>query len=333
MKGRPITHTPRSFHLSPTNVEGVIGKRLMVILRSPGCIYFRSENTACTFCGFRHLTSSQLEIPDEAYAEQLAAALEQVPTDGQSIIELNIYNSGNFFCDAELSARARHLVGEFLSGCNGLLAVSVDSRPEFITSTNLAEFRSAVALPQQAIFVGIGLEVFDDSIRENLLNKHFRRSTFRNSLATLQNAGYGALIYIMVKPVPMSDEDALDQVISAGAFVQEEASRLSLPYRFALEPTFVVEDTPLARLYRRGLYSPPTLELVTQAAARLAHFGPVNIGLWEEELPVLAKPDSNSRDSILAAIQAFNCSQDLSVLLIDDTIQSDLSPEFPLICS
>ena len=92
----------------------------------------------------------------------------------------------------------------------------------------------------------------------------------------------------------------------------------SVRCRIALEPTFVVPGTPLADLHIAGLYVPVSLWVVRQAAERIAAFGSVYVGLWDEDLHPLAVPSScaNCQRTLLDALQQFNATQDWSDLKV-----------------
>jgi radical SAM enzyme (TIGR01210 family) len=306
---------PHAFQTAPTNVNGVHGERLMIVLRSPGCLYFQSEATTCSFCGFQSAAYPDLRLADEDYCRQIQFALSQTSDRARDIIEVNVYNSGNFFSDAELSPNARGLIAGAWADCRGLRRLTVDSRPELLSGAKLRAFRDAIRPVNTDVDVGLGLEVYDDAIRRDLLNKSLTREAFVSALRMLKDEGFGALVYIMLKPTVMTDHEALDQVLLAGEFVSQQAGRLALPYRFALEPTFVVEGTRLAARFKAGEYSPPSLELVTKAAAGLRNLGPTHVGVWDEDLPILAKPGGDSSASRLSAIERFNLSQDLRELI------------------
>jgi hypothetical protein len=167
-----------------------------------------------------------------------------------------------------------------------------------------------------ALEVGIGLDAYDDLIREGLLHKGFSRADFERAVGVLAQLGIDLLVYVMLKPCELSNADALRDVVSAGEYVYRVAAAARVNARVALEPTFVVAGTRLALDYTSGAYTPPSLWLVREAAARLGKMGPLTVGLWDEDLKPLAVPSSCEacRTRLIEALRTFNLTQNLSDL-------------------
>jgi hypothetical protein len=167
-----------------------------------------------------------------------------------------------------------------------------------------------------ALEVGIGLDAYDDLIREGLLHKGFSRADFERAVGVLAQLGIDLLVYVMLKPCELSNADALRDVVSAGEYIYQVAGAARVNARVALEPTFVVPGTRLALDYTSGAYTPPSLWLVREAAERLADMGPLTVGLWDEELNPLAVPSSCQacRTRLIEALRTFNLTQHLSDL-------------------
>src|SRR6185503_9984923 len=94
--------------------------------------------------------------------------------------------------------------------------------------------------------IGIGLETADDEIREKGLRKGFTRKAFERAVRILGDTGVDLLTYVMLKPLPMSDEDALSSVVRTAEYVHDVAASRAVRARIALELTFVVGNTSLA---------------------------------------------------------------------------------------
>jgi uncharacterized Fe-S cluster-containing MiaB family protein len=124
------------------------------------------------------------------------------------------------------------------------------------------------------------------------------------------------MTYVLVKPCEMTDDDALADVQNAAEYVHNLAARHGISARISLEPTFVVPNTPLADEFRTGRYQPPSFALVIEAAARIAHLGPLTVGMWDEGLNPLAVPSASPRDlpRILGALRRFNLTQNSAAL-------------------
>jgi hypothetical protein len=255
--------------------------------------------------------------PDE-YLAQIEAALATHEVDLPQIREIDIFNSGNFLNDAEVPPDARLAILRTCAERETVRLLVIESRPEFVCSEKLSPLSTAIrrAGGDLALEVGIGLEAYDDLIREGLLRKGFSRADFERAVRVLAPLGIDLLVYVMLKPCELSNADALCDVVSAGEYVYRVAAASHVHARIALEPTFVVPGTRLALEYGSGAYTPPSLWQVKEAAVRLAGMGPLRIGLWDEDLKPLAVPSSCEvcRTPLLEALRTFNLTQNLSDL-------------------
>ena len=200
---------------------------------------------------------------------------------------------------------------------NAVRVLLVESRPEYITVAGLRGLTSSVGRSQPlALEIGIGLESSNDGIRERYLRKGMSRKAFERAVKLLGEAGADLLTYVMLKASPMSEKDALQDVVATAKYVYGVASTYGVRARIALQPTFVVSGTGLAIDFLAGRYAPPSLRLVVEAVRRLAPFGDLVVGLWDEGLRTLATPGASgeSRKRFLRSLQEFNRSQDTGCL-------------------
>lgn len=314
----PDRRRPTATIAVPAWVRGVPSQRLMVILRSPGCTYDRQPGGGCSYCGFRHLTTNGTKVTTDEYQEQMAAALAAHEADLPQIREIDIYNSGNFLNDAEVPPDARVAILKVCAEREAVRLLVLESRPEFVCSEKLNPLRRVISRASEdlALEVAIGLDAYDDSIREAHLRKGFSRSDFERAVEVLGDVGIDLLVYVMLKPCELSNRDALRDVVSAGEYVYRVADASGVRARIGLEPTFVVPGTRLAWEYSAGAYTPPSLWLVKEAAERLAGMGPLTVGLWDEDLNPMAVPSSCStcRMRLTEALRTFNLTQNVSDL-------------------
>lgn len=310
----PDKRRPTATAVAPAWVRGAHSQRLMVILRSPGCTYDRKPGGGCSYCGFRHLTTNGTRVTTDEYVAQIEAALAAHEVDLPAIREIDIFNSGNFLSDAEVPPDARIAIVKTCAGRRTVRLLVIESRPEFVCSDKLTPLCKAVRAGDDLdLEVAIGLDAYDDSIREVHLGKGFSRADFERAVGVLGNLGIDLLVYVMLKPYELSNADALQDVISAGEFVYRVAATSRVHARIALEPTFVVPGTRLALEYSCGAYTPPSLWLVKEAAVRLAEMGPLTVGLWDEDLNPVAVPTSCDacRSRLIEALRTFNLTQNL----------------------
>jgi hypothetical protein len=264
------------------------------------------------------LTTGGAKVTTDEYLQQIEAALAAHQAELPQIREIDIYNSGNFLNDAEVPPKARMAILRTCAERETLRLLLIESRPEFVCSEKLTPLSRAIqrAGGDLAFEVAIGLDAYDDSIREGLLHKGFSRADFERAVGVLAQLRIDLLVYVMLKPCELSNADALRDVVNAGEYVYRVAGASRVKARVALEPTFVVPGTRLALDYASGTYTPPSLWLVKEAAIRLADMGPLTVGLWDEELNPLAVPSSCEacRTRLIEALRTFNLTQNLADL-------------------
>ena len=308
---------PAACEVVPAWVRGTSAHRAMIILRAPGCAWRRRVRGRCAHCGFRQLTTQGSALSAADLVAQVESALSSLDCVAERIFEVDVYNSGNFLNDAEIPPDAQAAIVARIAKEEAVRVLLVESRPEYITAARLRRLVESIVRSQAlALEIGIGWESADDRIREGYLRKGMSRKAFERAVKLLREAGADLLAYVMLKAMPMSDEEALEDVVRTAEFVRETSSRYGVRARIALEPTFVVPGTGLAVDFLAGRYTPPSFRLVVEAVRRLAPFGDLVVGLWDEGLHPLAAPGANGecRECCLWSLQEFNRTQDIEWL-------------------
>jgi len=255
--------------------------RLIFIFRAPGCAYARRPEGGCTNCGFTSMTfQSDSWSPADLIAQ--ADSVFGAPAAFEGIGEVDLYNSGSFYADAEMPPEVRsHLLG--MLGRAGIPRILVESRPEFITAERIAESRRL--LPNSFLEVGIGLESSDEVIREQFIRKGFGLPECERAVKVLAAGGAGLLVNVLLKPLGVADDTAaVADAVNTGKYIFRLAKRLALPVRVALQPVFVAPGTPLEREFFEGRYLPPSLWAVVETVIRMSRSGEVVVGLSDEGL-------------------------------------------------
>jgi radical SAM enzyme (TIGR01210 family) len=307
--------TPALAEQVDTHLDGAAATRLMVILRAPGCRY-QQRTGGCTNCGFDHLTSVEDHVTTEQYRAQLEAALRAQGDALETIAQLDLYNSGSFFEDSEVSPLARTaLLALACERMPSLKRIVVESRPELISEERLDDCLSVLG-PSVQLEVAIGLESIDETIREQKIKKGFSLAAFERACRRLASRSVGVLAYLLLKPIDTSEREAIADVIASGRYLSQLATTLRVPLRVALEPTFVVEGTPLHQAFLRGHYRPPSLWSVVAVVKALAPLLPLEAGLSAEGLPTDQRPAGCPccTTQLREALAAFNRTQKLAAL-------------------
>ena len=313
---------PAGVELGPAWVRGRPGRRLMVILRAPGCAY-ALRTGGCTNCGFLHLSTRGAPVPAPSLVAQLRGALETAGPELHAIEELDLFCSGSFFNDEEIPPDARRALLELGATVPALRSVLVEARPEYLSEERLAAAREALGADGRVLLeVAIGLESADDEIRERRIRKGFSLRAFEEAAARLASLtpGSGLCVYLLLKPIGTGEEEAVEDVLASGRYLVALRARLGLPVRVALEPAFVPEDTPLYRELLAGRYAPPSLWSAVRAARGLHALGLVtHVGLSDEGLPAPQVPSGcpQCTPRLRGALARFNETQDAASLALD----------------
>jgi radical SAM enzyme (TIGR01210 family) len=270
--------------------RGKIEDCLTAIITTRGCSWRK-----CYMCGY---WSESRDLGEDALKEQMDRIFEKL---GDARI-LKIFTSGSFLDEKEISAELRT---HFLDRCReaGIKKLIIESRPEFIESERLGDFRGF------ELEVGIGLETANDFIRENCINKGFSFSDFVRAAEVLKRRGFRVKCYLLLKPPFLSEREAIEDLIESAGKVMGYTDVISLNLMNIQKGTIV------EKLWDRGLYRPPWLwsallvlknisgETICDPVAGGKIRGPHNCGKCDRE--------------IVSAIRLFSLTQDKSLLEID----------------
>ncbi len=296
----------------PVRVAGQPSTRLIVILRASGCAWARTSGGGCTNCGFYKASTQGEPVADEDLVAQFEAAVG-APGALDGVGEVDVFNSGSFFADQEITPAVRaHVFGRL--GRTRVRRVLVESRPEFVGREKLAAAREL--LPSQELEVGIGLESASDHVRDHLVHKGFGRAEFEQAVEALGVAGVRLLSYVLLKPLGLSEREAIEDAVASARYVFEVARRSGVLARVALEPVFVAPGTELEKAFLAERYTPPGLWSVVEVVRRVHPLGEVIVGLSDEGLEARRKPAGCERCTapLRAALADYNRTRDLGAL-------------------
>lgn len=303
--------TRPAFHrISPVNINGAPGQRLMIVLRTRGCEYAAKHDGGCTVCGFaNHAVPG---IGDHGILDQLAWALEELPLDG--VDEIDLLTLGSFLNENEIPAPVRAELLGMIAGLGGVRRVSFESRSEYVTAAKLNQSRAI--LGERTVEFGIGLESADDHVRNHIIRKGLTRERFERVVATLAQTGLDLLVYLLIKPPHLDEAQAIADAVASVEYVAEVAARHGVRARMALEPVFVAPNTYLEKVFLRGDYRLVNLWSVVEVILRTHEMGNIFVGLSDEDLSRNRTTGScpACQDRLVAEIERFNHTLDVSRL-------------------
>ncbi len=270
--------------------KGKIEDCLTAIITTRGCSWRK-----CYMCGY---WIESRDLSEGALRDQMNKIFEKLG----DVRILKIFTSGSFLDEKEIPAELRTY---FLDLCRdtGIKKLIIESRPEFIESERLRDFRGL------ELEVGIGLETANDFIRTHCINKGFSFSDFMTAAEILKREGFRVKCYLLLKPPFLSEREAIEDLIESAEKVKGYVDVISVNLMNIQKGTIV------EKLWDRGLYRPPWLwsallvlknisaETICDPVAGGKIRGPHNCGKCDRE--------------IVSAIKLFSLTQDKNLLEID----------------
>jgi radical SAM enzyme (TIGR01210 family) len=308
-----MTRLPKNVEWITAQVQDRPGFRLMVILTAPGCAYARTSG-GCTNCGFPRTFGTGKPVSTEDYLTQAKAALARIPAGIQAPVEVDLYNSGSYFNPEEVPELAQSAMLALAAARHEVASLLVETRPEYLTATRLE--RALSACRGKPLEVGIGLESANPEILSRRIHKGYTWEHFAAAARLMAGAGAGLVAYVLLKPINTGEREAIEDSVATTRKVFALGHELKCPTRVALEPCFVVPQTPLYHAFEQGRYRPPWLWSVAEVLSRVAPLGHVLVGLSDEGMNPLQAPHNceHCTGRFRQALAAFNQTQDAAGL-------------------
>lgn len=185
-----------------------------------------------------------------------ARLLSQVSWIGEhfrlkDIDAVKVYTSGSLFDEREVPRRAREALAHMLRG----KLVIAETRPEHVVDDAISSFMAAIddGTHETPLYVAIGVETSNDRIREKCINKGFSWIDFVRAVKTARSAGAGVKAYLLAKPLFLTEQEAVTDMVSSVRDLSGLADMISL------NPCTVQRGTELEYYWKHGEYRPPYL--------------------------------------------------------------------------
>ncbi len=219
---------------------------MVAILRTSGCSW--SKTGGCTMCGYNAASISQIGEAD--LMKQLDSVLNRYNDEPF----VKIYTSGSFLDVDEIPLNVRERVFDEFSDCERLL---FESRPEYIDED------VAGTLPKN-VTVALGLESSNPEILKQSIRKGFVPEDSRKAGETIRDAGLSVRSYLLLKPLFLTEGQAINDSIASAKFADEYSNEISI------NPLNVQRRTLTERLWRRGEFRPPWIWSLIEVMEQLS---------------------------------------------------------------
>ncbi|MHA1682083.1 MAG: archaeosine biosynthesis radical SAM protein RaSEA [Promethearchaeota archaeon] len=257
--------SPKSWFY-PAMLHDGPGHEFAIILPTRGCSHYYSDNLGCYMCGYNNDSLGE-DVDPNTLVSQFEALLQSRKEDFEKVdkIVLKIFNSGSFLDTGEIPGKAFDKICAIIKNLDNVVEIAVESRPEFITNESAFALKNAFR-EDQFVEVGVGLESWDDHVRQECINKDFTLEEFISAHEILSRHDVGTKVYVFLKPLFLSEKEAcLDAQMTI-----DEVVRLA-PSTISINPAAIHAGTLMEYFFDKHRYSPPKLwsvQLVVNHALR-----------------------------------------------------------------
>ena len=310
-------NSPAYMTVSPINIEGEPGQRLMTVYRTVGCEYDK-KGKGCSMCDFAFYADSRIQSRNiEAQHHQSLEMLRNM-----DFIHFDLLTLGNFYNDREIPSELRRSLIESVAKVQGVKRVLTEARRQYITADKLREAKSYLR-QDQTLEYALGYETVNPDLRNRVLRKGTPEEHLDDVLEMCRDAGVNFVSYVLIKPQTLSEAEGIEEAVNTAIHVLSKADQYGVKTRIAFEPVFVTKGKIIEKLWERGEYQPPKLwsvaEVLINTALRLGMKntrGKLFVGLSDENLSG-DRMTSNCGvcdDEVKKQIQAFNGHQEVEKL-------------------
>ncbi|MHA1863033.1 MAG: archaeosine biosynthesis radical SAM protein RaSEA [Candidatus Thorarchaeota archaeon] len=261
---------PSAAWTAPARVGSEKGTALSIVLSTIGCAHARSDEGGCTMCSYLLDGSNRNPTSDEMF-NQFQDAMSKLDKES-SPLSVKIYTSGSFLDTEEIPTDARDLILKEIANDDRVKEVVLESRPEYVQDSTLAEVRAI--LGDRIIEIGMGLESSSDVVRSLCINKNFDLKAFGEAVDIGKKYNVGTRAYVLLKPPFLTERDALlDAQQTVTDAIDAGVSTISL------NPVNVQSSTLVEKLWKKQRYRTPWLWSVVEVLrhAHDAAKGSVNV--------------------------------------------------------
>lgn len=174
--------------------------------------------------------------------------------------------------------------------------LSIGTRPDCIDeeiAALIAEYKST-----HEVWVELGLQTASDKTAD-IINRGYHRETFERAMEILSRYGIPVVVHLIVG-LP---GEGMDEIKETAEYLREFDI-----FGIKIHSIYVMEGTALAEMYKRGDYTPPTLEEYIEGATYLiTHINPKTVihritGDCPENM-LLAPLWNKDKNAVISAVQ------------------------------
>lgn len=313
-----------------TNIDGKPAKRLMIGLKAPGCAYRRTARAKglkqCPFCVLSdYYSTAGRKVRTEQFMDQISWAMNLPESKEAERIE--VFNAGSFLEDSEVSSEARLAIVGYLASIKTIRSILIEAKATDLLGNKITELDNLLYEIYKtnllcSLEIAIGLEVTDEEV-SRAIGKSSKK-VLANLMQELAKRGVKVQFYALIKPVLMSESEAVDSAVKTIAEVSEISATLNLMSelkpRISLSPTRIYKGSELASMPE---YKTTTLWSVVEVIRQSANAGylknlSLQIGLSDEGIEIVENGNPSNcgkcDEVVLKALKVFNATESLEVM-------------------
>lgn len=294
--------------------------RLMLILRTRGCSYARRSG-GCSHCSL--IQHANKNVTADHLKNQFISEIQKY--QDREYHHLDLFTLGSFFDPEEIPREFSQYVFRYISEREKVYSVTIESRPEYITKDKLEEYTRL--LGPVNLEVALGIESTNEYIRGTLIKKGFTLGDVEGALDKISQFRHVRLLgYVLVKPVGLSEIEAIEDAVSTINDIFALGNRYHIPTRVAVQPVYIAKNSETFRKYVKGEYRLLKLWSIIEILKRTNSLGDISVGLNDEGLSdglvVSSCPLCNPK--VMDELRKYNGTNDLNALLqLDCTCKKD----------
>ncbi len=310
-------NSPAYMTVSPININGRPGERLMTVYRTVGCEYDKNGK-GCSMCDFASYANPRVQSRNiEAQHRQSLEMLRNM-----DFIHFDLLTLGNFYNDKEISAGLRKSLLSSVANVKGVTRVLTEARRQYVTVDKLTEAKSCLR-EDQTLEYALGYETVNPDLRNRVLRKGTPEEHLDDVLEMCRDAGVDFVSYVLIKPQTLNETEGIGEAVNTATHVLTKADTYGVNARIAFEPVFVTQGKTIEELWEKGEYQPPKLwsvaEVLIRTAERLGMGNPQGklfVGLSDENLSRdrMTFNCGSCDEEVRRGIQAFNGHQNVARL-------------------
>ncbi len=281
---------------------GEIKSTLTAIFLSGGCSWNR-----CRMCGYKNDRDTSPELVQNMKA-QVAWLGDNFRPDEYELGK--IFTSGSLFDPHEVPLEVLDVFGTFFRG----KTLVAESRCEYVTKDAIERLLSTIDIgagQAHPLTVAIGLETTNDAIRQKSIDKGNTFEDFKKAAETAHACGAAVKAYLMMKPLFLTEKEAIDDMVKSIKEVAPYADMISMNL------CTVQGRTELEQYWRWRAYRPPYLWSAVKVLLDADVFvscDPVGGGFVRGPHNSGGQVEGGLDEEIVAAINAYSLTADRNVL-------------------